>query len=213
MSLLQKNGQKKFYLHNEVFIFLNLLESLGRLEDLRVFLLANAVTITNPYFLFFDINVPYNSDIALYKDNLILVQIMKNEKYREAKRQTRFRKISRSVLLTSLMLQIISSHKIYLHLQKRKNGTAKFSFAFIYLRNNFAVFGQTIKSGKIYISKDFDQSSPLIFSCSLEDHKDNTLFLKSARRYHCWQTLIENFEIGNVRFENQKVKNLSMRII
>lgn len=91
-------------MHNEVFIFLNLLESLGRLEDLRVFLLANAVTITNPYFLFFDINVPYNSDIALYKDNLILVQIMKNEKYREAKRQTRFRKISRSVLLTSLML-------------------------------------------------------------------------------------------------------------
>lgn len=68
MNLLLKNGQKKYYLKNEVFTFLNLLETIGRMRDIRVFMLANSVTITNPYFLFFDIKLPYNSDIATYKN-------------------------------------------------------------------------------------------------------------------------------------------------
>lgn len=56
-------------------------------------MLANAVTITNPYFLYFDLKLPYNSDIALYKNGLILVQYMKNEEYREIKKKSRFGKL------------------------------------------------------------------------------------------------------------------------
>ena len=63
-----EEGQKKLYLKNEVFIFLNLIETIARLRDVRIFLLANAVTITNPYFLYFDISLPYNSDIKTYKN-------------------------------------------------------------------------------------------------------------------------------------------------
>lgn len=53
-------------------------------------MLANSVTITNPYFLFFDIKLPYNSDIATYKNGLILVQYMKNEEYRQKKKKSKF---------------------------------------------------------------------------------------------------------------------------
>lgn len=53
-------------------------------------MLANSVTITNPYFLYFDLKLPYNNDIALYKNGLILVQYMKNEEYREVKKKSRF---------------------------------------------------------------------------------------------------------------------------
>lgn len=94
MNLLLKNGQKKYYLKNEVFNFLNLLETIARLRDVRVFLLANSVTISNPYFIYFDISLPYNNDIKLYKNNTILVQYMKNQKYRDIKSKTRFRTIS-----------------------------------------------------------------------------------------------------------------------
>lgn len=66
--------------------------------------------------------------------------------------------------------------------------------------------------GKIYISYDYDKNSPFMFSCSLDDHSDNTMFLKSAKRYNCWKQLIDNFEMGNVRFENQKIKNLTMKL-
>lgn len=86
-----EKGQKKYYLQNEVNTFLRLLETLGRMRDIRVFMLGNSADILNPYFLYFDLQLPYNNDIALYKNNTILLQYMKNEKYREAKRQTRFR--------------------------------------------------------------------------------------------------------------------------
>lgn len=35
-------GQKKYYLKNEVFVFLNLVETIARMRDIRVFFLANA---------------------------------------------------------------------------------------------------------------------------------------------------------------------------
>ena len=57
-------------------------------------MLANAVTTTNPYFLYFDLHLPYNNDIITFKNGLILVQYMKNEEFRKAKRETKFRKIS-----------------------------------------------------------------------------------------------------------------------
>lgn len=60
------------------------------MRDIRVFMLANSVTVTNPYFIYFDLKLPYNSDIVTYKNGLILVQYMKNEDYRKAKKQSRF---------------------------------------------------------------------------------------------------------------------------
>lgn len=56
------------YLKDEVTLFLGLCETLMRLRDFRAFLLANSVTITNPYFLYFDITLPYNNDIKTFKN-------------------------------------------------------------------------------------------------------------------------------------------------
>lgn len=93
-NLLLKNGQKKYYLNNEVVIFLNLIETIARMRDIKVFMLANPANIyTNPYFVYFDLSLPFNNDIKLFKDNLILLQYMKNEEYREEKRKTRFGKL------------------------------------------------------------------------------------------------------------------------
>lgn len=63
------------------------------MRDVHVYLLANATSIVNPYFLYFDIHLPYNSDIKTYKDNLILVQYLKNEEYRQAKKSSKFGKL------------------------------------------------------------------------------------------------------------------------
>ena len=90
-----EEGQKKFYLQNEVLIFLNLIETIARMRDIKVFMLANPANIyTNPYFLYFDLKLPFNNDIITFKDGLILLQYMKNEEYRQAKKATKFRKIS-----------------------------------------------------------------------------------------------------------------------
>ena len=82
----------------------------------------------------------------------------------------------------------------------------------LFIKDLPLVYGLILNYGKIFISKDYDKNTPFLFSCSLEDHSDNTMFLKSAKRYNCWKRLIENFELGNVRFENQQIKNISMQL-
>ena len=82
------------YIKNEVENFLGMLESIARTKDVRVFMLANAVTITNPYFIYFDITLPYNTDIKTYRDGLILVQYMYNEEYRKVKAQTKLGRLT-----------------------------------------------------------------------------------------------------------------------
>lgn len=95
---------------------------------------------------------------------------------------------------------------------EKKQGSAKFSFAFIYNNETFGVWFD-YKLGKIYVSKDYIKNTPYIFSCTLQDHNINTMFVKSARKYNCWRTFIENYEIGNVRFENMKTKNICQNLI
>ena len=87
--LIEEDGHH-FYLKNEVKMFLSMIESIARTRDVIVFCLGNSTSIYNPYFLFFNIEQPYNSDIKLFKNGLILIQVIENIKYREFKKQTRF---------------------------------------------------------------------------------------------------------------------------
>lgn len=48
-----------------------------------------------PLFTFFDLTLPYNSDIKLFKDNTILVQYMNNESFRKEREETLIRKIGK----------------------------------------------------------------------------------------------------------------------
>jgi len=45
----------------------------------------------SPLFSFFGLSLPYNNDIKLFKDNLILVQYMNNEEFRKEREETLIR--------------------------------------------------------------------------------------------------------------------------
>lgn len=126
-----ETGQRKTYLNDEVFTFLNLLETIARMRDVRVFFLGNAVTITNPYFLYFDLTLPYNNDIKLFKNGLILVQYMKNTEYREAKRKSKLGQLTEGTSYGNYAIEnkFVMDNNTFL---AKKTGSAKFVFAFKY---------------------------------------------------------------------------------
>lgn len=207
-----EEGQKKYYLQNEVLMFLNLLETIGRMRDIRVFMLANPANIyTNPYFLYFNLSLPYNNDIKLFKDNLILLQYMKNEKYREEKKKTKLGRLTAGTSFEDYAInnKCLNDNKNFI---EKKKGTAKFSFAFIFNNETFGVWFDYVL-GRIYVSNDFDKNSPFVFACTLKDHSPNTLLLNSAKKYNCWKSFIENYRLGNVRFENSKIKYVVQELL
>ena len=89
---------------------------------------------------------------------------------------------------------------------RRKNGTSKFSFAFIYNNNIFGVWSD-YKEGKMYVSYDYDKNSPFMYAMTLKDHTPNTMMFNAIRKYNFWKEFLQNYKLGNVFFENQKIKH------
>lgn len=88
----------------------------------------------------------------------------------------------------------------------RKTGSSKFSFAFIYNGETFGTWND-FNEGKIFVSNDFLKNTPFIFSMTLKDHTPNTMMFNSLKRYNFWKNFMDNFKLGNVYFENQRIKH------
>ena len=208
-EFLIENGQSH-YLKNEVNIFLGLIETVARMRDVKIFCLANATSEINPYFLFFDLTLPYNNDIKLYKDGLILLQYMDNKAYREAKKQTKFGRLVEGTDYEDYAInnKFSDENKNFI---EHKTGSSKFIFSFIYKSNKYGVWID-YNIGKMYVSNDYLDNG-LCFATTTEDHSPNTLLFSIAKKYNCWNTFIQEFKLGNVFFENMKIKNISKEVL
>ena len=59
----------------------------------------------------------------------------------------------------------------------------------------------------MYISNDTVDNG-IVFACTTEDHKPNTMLYSMAKNYNCWIIFIKNYKLGNVYFENMKIRNI-----
>lgn len=205
-------GTKKYYLNNEVEVFLNLLETISRLRNTKVFLLGNAGNlVTNPYFIYFDLTIPTQSDIRTFKDGLILLQYMKNEEYRKEKEKSLIGRLTKGTNFEKYAYQNQDTHLNDNFIEKKK-GTSHFNFAVIYNNFTFGIWFD-YKEGKIYVSKDYIKNNYNNFALTTRDHNENTMLMKSINKYNCWRKFIDNYELGNVRFETQEIKAMFSEII
>lgn len=208
-----EEGQKKFYLKNEVHIFLNLIETIGRLrDDIRIFVLSNATNSLNPYFLYFNLSLPYGTDYKLFNDNLILLSYIKNNVYRETKKQTKLGRLVSGTEFEDYAINNKFQNELNQTFIEKKKESAKFTFAIIYKKYEIGVWFD-YKEGLVYFSFDSQPNSPYKFAFSVNEHKDNTMLMLQAKKYSNFQAVIKNYELGNVRFENAKLKNIAEEIL
>ena len=198
------------YLKNEVFAFLGLIETIARTRNIRVIMLGNSVSEINPYFLFFDISIPYNNDIKLFKDGMILLQYINGTEFQKAKKQTRFGKLVSDTDYEDYAIdnKFIDESKMFI---EKKSGQSKFSFSFIYKGSTYGVWID-FNMGKMYVSNDHINNG-LSFATTTEDHSPNTMLYSIAKKYNCWNSFIQNYKLGNVYFENMKIKNVSKEVL
>ena len=191
------------YLQNEVTMFLGLIESIARTRDINIFMLGNAVNIINPYFLYFNISLPYNNDIATYKDGLILVQYMKNLEYREFKKKTKFGKLVSNTPYEEYAIdnKFQNDNRDFI---EKKTGNSKCSFGFIYKDNTYGVW-LDYSVGKVYVSNSYNPNVP-IFATTTSDLNPNSMLLSIAKQLNSWKIFINNYKLGNVYYENLKIK-------
>lgn len=204
------------YLQNEVVMFMELVETIIRLKpNIKIILLGNAISITNPYFVELNITLPYKSEFKIIKrDNkgqpLILIYYGKNLKYREEKKKTRFGQLIDGTPYGKYAIdnEMLRDSKAFI---KKKSPNAKFYFILKLNNKNIGIW-LDYKEQKMYISYDYDPLCPVVFSMTNEDHDEHTLLLR-CRTSPFFKSIIEYYRQARLYFDNQQLKNQVMNIL
>lgn len=200
------SGQQR-YITDEVTAFLELYESVARPGardyDVRVWFLGNALSSTNPYFTYFNLQLPYNTDI--WKKNDFLVQLVAPPELIEAKQGTRFYKMIEG----SAYAAYASENKFLRdnpHFIGKKPRDAEYQFTMAYMGNSIGVW-RSYKEGRYYISDNVDKQCRLIYAITTESHEPNTLLLKGFRSATHLKNMKMAYDLGCVFYENQRLGN------
>lgn len=214
--LIEKGHYK--YLPDEVGSFLNLYETVARPGsghcDVTVFFMANAITWTNPYFLYFNIKQPKKVDKngkMIWKNGEILIELTAGEDFINAKKKTRFGSIIDGTAYGDFSInnQFLLDDNTFI---EKKSANAKYYFTFKYKGNSFGVWVDFLE-GKIWVSKSIDPSYKLVYSITMKDHEPNTMFLKNISKAGQFKIFLENYKMGNVYFEDINIKNITYEVI
>lgn len=203
-EFMLKEGSNQHYLKNEPEVILDIIETIGRLRDIRVFCLGNAISTTCPLMNYFDLTLPYNSDIKTFKEGLIVVNYIKNMKYREIKHKSKFGKLIEGTRYSKYAIdnEFLTDSKAFL---KKKTSSCKFYFI---IKLNFVDYGvwRDVKNNCIFISDDIDPNCPIRFVLNNENHDENSILVK-CRTNPFFKNVFNHYKLGSLYFENQKTKN------
>lgn len=216
--LLDKGNQH--YLANEPEKLLNLYETVARPGTghprVVLFLLANAISITNPYFLYWNLRMPTRADknnkyIWKHPKRPILVEDVRNEKFIDKKRNTEFGKLIEGTTYADYSIEnkFLLDNNTFV---EKKSSKARYYFTFVYKEKMFGVWID-YSLGKLWVSEDIDPSYVLVYSLTLKDHQPNTLFFKSKAKIGHFKSFVDNYKVGNVFFESINIKNMCYEII
>lgn len=197
------------YLPEEPEKLLDFMETVGRLRNIQVFLLGNSISLINPYFDYFNISLPYGSDIKTFKNGLILINYIKNEKYREVKKDTNFGKLIDGTKYSSYAIdnEFLKDNNNFI---KKKSPKSRFFFNLILNGHTYGVW-MDYNSNEMYISKHFNANHPVTITFNYNDHSENTIMLKSKSVF--FQNLVSHYQNGWLYFDTLQIKSDVTRLI
>lgn len=197
------------YLRNEIESLLDITETIGRLRDIKVLFLGNSISISNPYFNYFSLSLPYDGEFKTFKDGLIVVNYIKNEEYRAVKKATKFGRLIEGTDYAKYAIDNEFLRDNNNFIEKRKEDAINWNVVEIYGHKYGVWIGK--QTHKIYVESSYNPTNRMVYSTDEYSHNENTLLITAKRDW--FKVVIDNFRIGNVRFENQQCKDDCMRIL
>lgn len=145
-------------------IIAGLLDSVIRnRSNVKIFFIMNAVQDIEfcPLFSFFGLTLPYGKDIKLFRDNLILVQYMKNLEFRSQRSETLIGKLMQDTPYFDYAIdnQILGKNSDFI---EKKSGSARFIFAVVYNGETYGVWNDYSKR-KSFCINGFPKGNEVYF--------------------------------------------------
>ena len=199
------------YLPNEVNAFLGLYETIARdRNNVRVLFMANSVTLINPYFLFFDLQVTKNKRFWTFKDGDMVVELTDLEEFKAHKKETRFAKLIDGTDFSKYAIDgdFVSDNYDFI---EPKSANSYYCFTLVYKNENIGVWCDG-KKGLMYITSKVDSNYPLKYAITTNDHKPNMLVLSNKYSRDKVNILSKMYEYGCLRYESLKLKSIMFEI-
>lgn len=194
------------YPPNVVDSLLNIMDTVfrHRVNDpaVRVICACNAVTLVNPYFLYFGFYPDPNQEFS--KNESIVVQIVKNEDYANARRDNRFGKLISGTAYEEMSIDNKFTQDSDLFVQKRSKKSV-FNFGIRYAGKNYGVWVDR-EQMLMYLSESYDPKSNEIFALTSDDLTEKNVLVNGWRGNYKLTKLVSAFKKGMLRFENQVVR-------
>lgn len=206
--LIEDNGFAR-YLRNEVKQFLSLYMSIDRYRGCQVAFLANSTSMINPYFLFFNISLPYGSNFMRKGD--VLLQLVQNEEFIQERKQTRFGKLIAGTEFAEYVIENKFTEDTNTFIMK-KTEKSSYYFTFHFAGAPYGVWVD-YDAGKMFVSENIDPSCKIEYSLTVDDHKPNTMLIKQINKSIMFKKFMDNYKMGNVFFESQKIKGVVYEVI
>lgn len=209
--LLDTGGTYR-YLKHEVTMFLDVIESVGRLRDnLKVILLGNALNVhASPYFAYWDLELPQNgSEFRTFKDGAIVVNYIRNLEYRKAKKASKFGKLIDGTEYGKYAIdnEVLRENNSFI--QKRPNSSV---FEAVIIVNGISLGIWNGHDGYMYLSEKYDPNTVFKFVFNYNDHTEGTIF-ENARENMWMHMVIRAYKQGWLRFESQKIKATAVSVL
>lgn len=192
------------YLKNEVEVFLDLYETVDRMRDTtRAVLMANSITIVNPYFLYFHIKL--DTDKRFTVQGEVCVELFTDADFIAAKQKTRFGRLVNGTKYGDYAIENkwLADNDTFI---ESKTPRADFMLGMKY---NGVMYGFWVdyKAGLIFVNRQYDPSSYALYCLQRDDHDANLLLIKSISDSKLVQRIVYAFQQGLLRFEDMQVKN------
>lgn len=190
------------YLPNEVRAFLDAYNTISRDRDITALFLSNAVTMANPYFLYFDIK--FEKGQSVWLTPFISVEMLESIEYQKHIAKTKFGQLISGTEYGRYAMQNKFLLDTETFIEKMPPGCS-YLCTFI-ISGKKVGFYVNIDGNLWYLSEKIDNTCPRMFTLDMENHTEQTML--TARNNLYVANMISRFCQGLVRFDTQTTKNI-----
>lgn len=193
------------YIRGEINLFLDVIETVGRMRPIRVMCLSNAITAANIYFEYFGIKLNRYAEFTKHPTRPIIVQQYCNSDYIAAKKQTEFGKLIEGTRYGEYAIENRFVKDSYSFIGPME-GKSIYIMTFVYNAREYGVYFMPEK-GIYHINRKYNPSCEIRFVFTTEDHNPNYLLFKSSKTHPFIKRLMHAYEMGYVLFDGLTTKN------
>lgn len=196
---------------DEVKVFLNLYESINRERDIPAVFLGNPVTVTNPYFLFWDISLPTNGkSLQRFKEHIVVHNISAGE-FADFKQGTKFGSLIKGTDYGDYSIEGVSLNDDNRFVKKRPARTTYWFTALV--RNSSYGVWLDLDTMEFYVSAKHDPSYGATYALDFDSHMEKTMMVKRMFASTKVQQLVSAFKNGGLFYESLNIKNMFYNIM